>query len=106
MERYQAMLQLKEIYDDILSVGDGERYLQREAEVDNLFHMLELSEDEPYNSIEIELLQILSELNHSMESLLITSMNRMQQSRAMSTKLSKRYDAPLVTDSYFYDRKS
>ena len=106
MERYQTMIQVKELYEEILATGDGEYYLQREEEIDNLFLILQSSDKKTYSPLEIEMLQTLSELNQSMELLLTNSMNRMRKTRAMSTKLVKKYDASINTDSYFYDRKT
>ena len=106
MDRYQTLLQLKNIYEEILQGGDGRVFLQREEEVDNLFLILLSREDEEYSQLEMDMLKVLSELNHSMESLLNASMNQMKRNHVMSSKVSKQYDAPTLIDSYFYDRKS
>lgn len=105
MERFQIMQQLKDIYEGILQGKDGRLYLQREAEVENLYLILQSSEDKKYSESEMDMLRVLSELNASMQSLLSTSMNRMQQAHEMSSKVSQQYEAPIFTDSYFYDRK-
>lgn len=105
MDRFQIMQQLKDIYEEILQGEDGRVFLQREADVENLYLILQSSENKKYSESEKDMLRILSELNESMQSLLITSMNRMQQAHVMSSKVSQQYEAPIFADSYFYDRK-
>lgn len=105
MDRYQSMLRLKAVYEEILHEGDGKLFLEREDEVDHLFLVMQSTDEGPYNKLESDMLKNLSELNHSIECLLIKSMNRMKQVHAMTPKVSKQYDNTGVIESYFYDRK-
>jgi len=105
MERYHTMQQIKLIYEEILKSGDAKLYLQKEAEVDKLYQSLHSKENSPYSQSEKDMLHNLSQLNQSMHSLVSNAMVRMQRAHSMSPRISKHYDAPAYTDSYFLDKK-
>lgn len=105
MERYQTLQQIKLIYEEILDVGDAKLYLQKEAELDRLYHSLQSKVDSPYSQSEKDMLHTLSQLNQSVQSLVSNAMTRMQRTHSMSHKMSEHYEAPAYTDSYFFDKK-
>lgn len=106
MERYNVMQQLKWMYEKILESGDAKNFMKQEAEIDELFDILQLkATDGPYNQQELESLHDLVQLNDSMKSLLSSDMKQMEVKRNMSPKISQQYDTPAFTDSYFFDKK-
>ncbi|RAR42446.1 hypothetical protein [Paenibacillus sp. MDMC362] len=105
MDRYQTMLALRCVLEEVLQQGDVKGLLARENEIDHLYHLLQTREEEEYNQVEIDMLNELVELNDSVKMLVTESMNQMQQTHALSSRVSRSYDSAGVNESYFYDGK-
>lgn len=104
MDRTQMILKLIGIYEEILSSEDANYYLNREAEAEQLYLVLQSLSD-PYSESEKRLLMNLIELNQAIQKLLTTSMLELQHVRLITPKASKQYENPGIVDSYFYDKK-
>lgn len=106
MQRYEAMQDLKRIYEEVIARGDAKLYLQKEDEVGHLFHILHSTQEKPYDSEELALLESLSQLNALIESLVSNALSRMQKSHNMSPVITRHYEqAADYNESYFYDKK-
>lgn len=105
MNRYQTMVKLKSIYEEILVENQASAFLERESDIDQLYAELQSNEREPYTDSEMDILGTLLELHQRTEELLSISMSELKRAQAMSSRVSKQYDNYSVTDSYFYDRK-
>lgn len=105
MDRYQTMLTLKSVLEEVLRQGEVKNLMARENEIDHLYHLLQSREQEEYNQVEIDMLNELLELNDSVKLLVTKSMNQMQKTHALSSKVSKSYDSVGINESYFYDGK-
>lgn len=104
MDRNQMILKLIGIYEEVISSKDANYYLNREAEIEQLFLVLQ-SQSDPYSESEKGLLMDLVKLNQAVQTLLLTSMSELQHARLITPKASKQYENPGIVDSYFYDRK-
>ncbi|PYY29577.1 hypothetical protein [Paenibacillus illinoisensis] len=96
---------LKKMYEEIVESQDAKRYLLKEEEIDHLFDKLQSMVDTPYNSKELSLLNDLSVLNSTVQSLMEKGLNRIQKSHEMSPVVSKHYEQTLYEESYFFDKK-
>ncbi|MGE7825174.1 hypothetical protein [Paenibacillus sp. NPDC093718] len=106
MQRYEVMQDLKRIYEEVIADGDARLYLNKTDEVEHLFNILYSNQGEPYDSNELALLECLSRLNASIESLVSDARNRMQKSHNMSPVITRHYEqAADYSESYFYDKK-
>ncbi|WP_153980134.1 hypothetical protein [Paenibacillus xylanilyticus] len=105
MERYQVMVLLKKLYEEIIESQDAKIYLLHEERIDQLFNVLHSKENKQYDLNELVILSDLNELNNSIQALIELALNRMQKSHDMAPLLTKQYETAILTESYFIDRK-